>query len=55
LLERVVANLMDVAVVEQAPTIEEGAKSMYVLLAPRPGTVRRETAPAPAKDAVPAE
>jgi translation initiation factor IF-3 len=55
LLERVVAKLMDCAIVEQAPTIEEGAKSMYVLLAPRPGIARRENVPAPTEAAVPAE
>jgi translation initiation factor IF-3 len=42
LLERVVADLADVAVVEQAPTVEEGRRSMYVLLAPKPGANKRE-------------
>jgi len=36
LLERVVAELEDVAVIEQTPTIEEGARSVFVLLAPKP-------------------
>ncbi len=35
LLERLVANLTDVAIVEQMPTIEEGAGSIYVLVAPK--------------------
>lgn len=55
LLDRVVAELLDVAVVEQSPTIEEGARSMYVLLAPKPGVSKRESAPAPAEAAVPVE
>lgn len=35
LLERLVATITDVAVVEQSPTIEEGAGSIYVLVAPK--------------------
>jgi len=35
LLKRVVADLEDVAVVEQAPTTEQGARSVYMLLAPK--------------------
>jgi len=43
LLERVVAGLLDVAVVEQAPTVEEGARSLYVILAPKPSSRKRES------------
>jgi len=41
LLERVVAGLSDIAIVEQAPTIEEGASSVFVLLAPKAPERRR--------------
>jgi len=37
LLERVIAALEDVAVVEQPPTIDQGARSVFLLLAPKPG------------------
>jgi len=47
LLDRVVAGLTDAATVEQAPTVEEGARSVYVLLAPKPGEIRRESKEAP--------
>lgn len=42
LLERVVAGLTDVSIIEQAPTIEEGAGSVFVLLAPKSAERRRE-------------
>jgi len=42
LLERVVAGLMDAATVEQAPTVEEGASSVFVLLAPKAGERPRD-------------
>ena len=41
LLERLMADLTDVAIVEQTPTMEEGARSIYVLFAPK-ASVRRE-------------
>jgi len=44
LLERMLADLTDVAIVEQTPTLEEGAGSMYVLVAPK--ALRREDQPA---------
>lgn len=44
LLERLIADLTDVALVEQMPTLEEGAGSIYALLAPKAG--RREAKPA---------
>jgi translation initiation factor IF-3 len=55
LLERVIAGLMDAAVIEQAPTVEEGASSVFVMLAPKPSAERRrEVVPEPA-GAIPAE
>ena len=44
LLEKLVATITDVAVVEQTPTIEEGAGSIYVLVAPK-AVVHREIKP----------
>lgn len=44
LLERLVATITDVAIVEQSPTIEEGAGSIYVLVAPK-AVVHREVTP----------
>lgn len=44
LLERLVAELADAATVEQTPTVEEGASSIFVLLAPKP-SARRESTP----------
>lgn len=35
LLERLSEELADVAKIEQAPTIEEGARSVYMMLAPK--------------------
>lgn len=52
LLERVVTGLADAAVVEQAPTIEEGAGSVFVLLAPRPSDRRHESKQAEATEAL---
>jgi len=46
LLERVVTRLTDVALVEQSPTVEEGASSVFVLLAPKAAERRREDEPA---------
>ncbi|MBC7232703.1 MAG: translation initiation factor IF-3 [Chloroflexi bacterium] len=43
LLERLAAELADVATVEQAPTMEEGAKSVFLLLAPKPSARRSES------------
>jgi translation initiation factor IF-3 len=46
LLERVLKSLTDAAVIEQAPTVEEGASSVYVLLAPKVSADRpHEAAP----------
>ncbi|HNT04698.1 MAG TPA: translation initiation factor IF-3 [Anaerolineae bacterium] len=50
LLERLVATLTDVAVVEQMPTIEEGAGSIYVLVAPKV-SVHREVKPGESAEA----
>ena len=36
LLERLSEELADVATIEQAPTIEQGARSVFMLLAPKP-------------------
>lgn len=36
LLKRIVADLEDVAVVEQAPTTEQGSRSVFLLLAAKP-------------------
>ena len=47
LLKRVSEALEDVAVVEQAPTIEERARSVFMLLAPKPA--ERQRAPKKAK------
>ena len=44
LLERLIADLVDVATVEQMPTLEEGAGSIYALVAPK-NAVRREDVP----------
>jgi translation initiation factor IF-3 len=41
LLERLIADLTDVALVEQRPTLEEGAGSIYAMVAPK-ASVRRE-------------
>ncbi len=46
LLERMLKGLMDVAVIEQVPTVEEGASSVFVLLAPK-ATVDRPQEAAP--------
>jgi len=43
LLERVVAGLADAAAVEQAPTTEEGAGSVFVLLVPKSADRRRDS------------
>jgi len=48
LLEQISARLTDVAIVEQTPTVEEGAGSVFVLLAPKPGARPREAAPSEA-------
>nr|MBC7244977.1 translation initiation factor IF-3 [Chloroflexota bacterium] len=40
LLERLAADLADVATVEQAPTMEEGASSVFLLLASKPSARR---------------
>ena len=45
LLERLMADLTDAAIVEQTPTMEEGAGSIYMLFAPK-ASVRREGQPA---------
>lgn len=55
LLERVSAELEDLAAVEQSPTIDQGARSVYMLLVPRPSTSRSdrkqtETEEKPKKD-----
>jgi len=42
LLERVSAELADLAAVEQAPTIDQGARSVFMLLVPRPSTRRSD-------------
>jgi translation initiation factor IF-3 len=44
LLERLIADLTDVALVEQRPTLEEGAGSIYALVAPK-ASARREDKP----------
>ena len=44
LLERLVSTITDVALVEQSATIEEGAGSIYVLVAPKV-SVRKEIKP----------
>ena len=44
LLERLMADLTDAAIVEQTPTMEEGAGSIYMLFAPK-ASVRREGQP----------
>lgn len=44
LLERMIADITDVALVEQTPTLEEGAGSIYALVAPK-ASVRREDKP----------
>lgn len=51
LLEQISTSLLDVATVEQTPTVEEGAGSVFVLLAPKPTARQREasTAEAPAQ------
>lgn len=36
LLKRVIGDVADVAVVERPPTVEEGARSVFALLAPKP-------------------
>jgi len=41
LLEQVSAGLADIAVVEQTPTIDQGARSVFMLLAPKPADLRR--------------
>lgn len=43
LLKRLSKGLEDVAVVEQAPTIEERARSVFMLLAPRPVVRQRDS------------
>ena len=48
LLERVSEGLADAAIVEQAPTVEEGARSVFMLIAPRPGDRGRDRRPAEA-------
>jgi translation initiation factor IF-3 len=49
LLERLIADLADVALVEQKPTLEEGARSIYVLVAPK-APPRREDVPVDGTD-----
>jgi translation initiation factor IF-3 len=55
LLERVSKGLEDVAAIEQAPTIDQGARSVFMLLAPKPAdrgrasTTAKETQTAEAK------
>jgi translation initiation factor IF-3 len=51
LLERLIADLTDVALVEQIPTLEEGAGSIYAMVAPK-ASVRREGDPADGTDPV---
>lgn len=51
LLERLIADLTDVALVEQMPTLEEGAGSIYAMVAPK-ASVRREGDPADGTDPV---
>ncbi len=43
LLKRVSGGLEDTATVEQAPTIDEGARSVFMLLAPKPGDRQRDS------------
>jgi len=43
LLERIVTGLADVAVIEEAPTIEAGARSVFILLAPKPSGRERDS------------
>lgn len=50
LLERLSAELADVAAIEQEPLIDQGARSVYMMLAPRPTPQR--TAEKPAEVAV---
>jgi len=45
LLERLIADLVDVATVEQMPTLEEGAGSIYALVSPK-GGVHHDAKPA---------
>jgi len=45
LLDRIIAELTDVAIVEQTPALEEGSGSIYALLAPKAPS-RRESKPA---------
>ena len=48
LLERMLKGLTEVALIEQVPMVEEGAKSVFVLLAPKGGVERpREATPLP--------
>jgi translation initiation factor IF-3 len=49
LLKRVSEELEDVALVEQAPTVDQGARSVYMLLIPKPASRR------PDKEAKPPE
>lgn len=49
LLERMIADITDVALVEQTPTLEEGAGSIYALVAPK-ASVRREDKPTDGTD-----
>ena len=51
LLERLSAQVADVATVEQAPMIDQGARSVYMMLAPKPGSQRTaEQAPVASDD-----
>ena len=45
LLQQISAGLGDVAMVEQTPTVEEGAGSVFVLVAPKPTARQREGSP----------
>jgi translation initiation factor IF-3 len=51
LLERLIADLTDVALVEQRPTLEEGAGSIYAMVAPK-APARHEGKPADGTDQV---
>ncbi len=53
LLKRVSAGLADVAVVEQEPNIEEGGRSVFLLLAPKATDKTQESQPAATAEASP--
>jgi translation initiation factor IF-3 len=45
LLQQLGDTFLDVATIEQMPTIEEGARSVYMMLAPKPGARRQDSQP----------